>query len=121
MVEGLAEYHRRTGRADVAEMIVGHVRHLLTDCTRKKSDGNYEFMYCYTPEGKDCAVPQWAPEENYLFLWLSGIAYAGKITHDSFFTKWADTLFSYGEAKMREHHDIRPWTSVLSYPYLYLE
>jgi hypothetical protein len=120
MVEGLAEYHRRTGRADVAEVIAGHVRHLLTDCTRKKPDGSYELMYCYTPDGGDCKTPQWAGEENYVFLWLSGIAYAAKLTHDPFFSKWADTLFAYGENKMREHRDIRSWTSLLAYPFLYV-
>jgi hypothetical protein len=121
MVEGLAEFHRRTGRADVAEVIVGHMRHLLSDCTRALPDGRYEFTYCHTPGGGDCAVAQWTDGDNYLFLWLSGIAYAYKLSNDPFFKKWADTLFAYGEAKMRDHADIRPWTSLLAYPHLFLE
>jgi hypothetical protein len=121
MIEGLAEYHRRTGRADVAEVIVSHVRHLLTDCTRGRPDGRYEFTYCHTPGGGDCPVAQWTDEDNYPFLWLSGIAYAHKLTNDPFFKKWADTLFAYGEARMRDHPDLRSWTSVLAYPHLFLE
>jgi hypothetical protein len=120
MVEGLAQYHQKTGRADVAEAIVGHVRHLLMDCTRRGPYGGYELMYC-SPRGKDCSVPQWSGDDNYLFLWLSAIAYAYQISHDPFFSKWADALFAYGETKMRGHHDLRSWTSVLSFPHFFVE
>jgi hypothetical protein len=119
MVEGLAESHRRSGRADVAEVIVGEVRRLLTDCIRRRPDGDYELLYCFGT--KDCSVPEWSNEAGYLFLWLSSIAYAYQISHDSFFAKWADTLFTYGETKMRERYDIRSWTSVLSFPHLFVE
>lgn len=121
MLEGLAEYHRRTGRADVAEAIVGHVRHLLSDCIRARPDGRYEFTYCYTPGDGDCAVAQWTDEDNFPFLWLSGIAYAHKLTSDPFFKKWSDTLFAYAEGRMRGHADMRSWTSVLAYPHLFVD
>ena len=47
-------------------------------------------MYCYTPGGKECAVAQWTDEGNYVFLWLSSIAYAYRVSHDPFFAKWAE-------------------------------
>ena len=121
ILEGLAEYHRRTGRADVADMIVGYTRYLVTDCTRTRRDGRYEFMYCHTPGGSECPVAQWTDEDNYPFLWLSAIAYAYKLTGDPIFKKWQDALFTYGETKMKEHTDLRSWTSALAYPHLFLE
>jgi hypothetical protein len=118
IVEGLAEYHRRTHRADVAAVIVGEMRHLLTDALRRRPDGGWEFRYCY--EGRpDC--PPWTDDDNYLFLWLGSIAYAGELSHDPFFEKWADTLFAYGEAKQKDRRDIRSWTSVLAFPHLFVE
>jgi hypothetical protein len=121
MVEGLVQYHQRTGRADVAEAIVGHVRYLLTEAVRRRPDGVLEFMYCFTPGRKECPVPQWSAEDNYPFLWLSSIAAAARLSRDPFFAKWADTLFAYAEARMRDHHDTRTWTSALGFPHLYLE
>ncbi len=120
MVEGLIEYHLRTGRADVAEMIVGHVRYLLTDGIRRRPDGAYEFLYCFSPGRKECPTPQWSAEDNYPFLWLSSIAYAAQLSGDPFFSRWADTLFNYAEGRLREHQDIRTWTSALGFPHLYL-
>ncbi|HEY2728744.1 MAG TPA: hypothetical protein VGK52_02315 [Polyangia bacterium] len=118
IVEGLAEYHRRTHRADVAAVIVGEMRHLLTDAIRRRPDGGWDFRYCY--DGRpDC--PMWADDDNYLFLWLGSIAYAGELSHDPFFAKWADTLFTYGEAKQKDRRDIRSWTSVLAFPHLFIE
>ena len=69
---------------------------------------------------KDCD-PKWTKESNYLYLWLSGITYAGRVSHDPFFSKWADTLFEYGETKLKDRRDIRSWTSMLGFPQLYLE
>jgi hypothetical protein len=129
-VEGLAEYHRRTGRADVAAVIVGEVRHLLTDGMRRHpsapsiassvegSQAGWDFRYCYV-EARDC--PAWTDEENYLYLWLGPIAYAGKLSGDPVFAKWANTLFTYGEGKIVHRHDIRSWTSLLGFPSLFLE
>src|SRR5262249_32647038 len=73
MIEGLAEYQRRTKRTDVADVVVGQVRHMLTDLTRKKPDGTYEFLYCHTPGGTFCPQAQWTDEDNYVFLWLGSI------------------------------------------------
>jgi hypothetical protein len=118
VVEGLAEYHRRTQRADVGDVIVGEVRHFLADGIRRRPDGGYDFRYCYE-EKPDCRA--WTDEDNYLFLWLGSIAYAGTISHDPSFGRWADTLFAYGEQKMAKHRDIRSWTSLLAFPHYYLE
>jgi hypothetical protein len=118
IIEGLAEYHRRTGRADVADLIVSEVRSLLTNGTRRRADGGWDFMYCYRAES-DC--PQWTDEDNYAFLWLASVAYAFKLSHDPFFAHWAETLFTFGETKMRQHNDVRSWTSALAFPHLFLE
>jgi hypothetical protein len=120
MVEGLAEVYRRTNRTDVGDVIVGHVRHLLTDATRRRPDGAIELLYCHTPHGSFCPEAQWTSEENYVFLWLGAISAAGKISKDPFFARWAETLFAYGEAKMSTHDDFRSWTSVLGFPHLLL-
>jgi hypothetical protein len=63
----------------------------------------------------------WTDEVNYPFLWLSSIAAAYKLSNDPFFAKWADQLFAFGEAKMREPHDTRSWTSVLAFPHWFVE
>jgi hypothetical protein len=118
IVEGLAEYHRRTQRADVAAVIVGETRHLLTDGIRTRAGGGWEFRYCY--EQKGCGT-LWTDDDNYLFLWLGSIASAGAISHDPFFMKWADTLFAYGEKTILKRRDIRSWTSVLAFPHLYVD
>ncbi len=118
MVEGLGEYQRRTGRTDVVDVIVGETRHLLTDAVRRRPDGGFDFMYCYV-DGPDCQ--QWTNEDNYAFLWLSSIGCAYNLSHDPFFAKWGEQLFTFGEAKMREHHDTRPWTSALSFPFWFLD
>ncbi|MDB4969215.1 MAG: hypothetical protein JWN44_4904 [Myxococcales bacterium] len=118
MLEGLAEYQRRTGRTDVAALVVGMARHLVTDGLRRRPDGGYDFMYCYT-DAPDC--PQWTNEDNYAFLWLSSVAAAAKISNDPFFAKWGEQLFSFGESKMREHRDTRSWTSALAFPYWFVE
>ena len=118
IVEGLAEYHRRTHRADVAAVIVGETRHLLTDGIRQRPDGGWDFRYCY--QEPQCGK-LWTDEDNYLFLWLGSIAYAGAISHDPFFAKWADTLFTYGEKKIGKHRDIRGWTSLLGFPHMFVE
>jgi hypothetical protein len=120
ILEGLAIYHERTPRADVAKVIVEGARRLLTESVRRGADGGYEFMYCLPGKEKDCGAT-WAKEENYLYLWLGGITYAGRLSGDPFFSRWADTLFAYGETKMRERRDIRAWTSTLGFPFLYLE
>ena len=118
MVEGLAEYHRRTQRADVAAVIVGEVRHLLTEGIRKRPDGGWDFRYCY--EEPKCGA-LWTDEDNYLFLWLGSIAYANAISHDPFFGKWADVLFTYGEKRSAKRRDIRGWTSLLAFPHMFVE
>jgi hypothetical protein len=118
MIEGLGEYQRRTGRTDVAEVIVGQVRHLLTDAVRKRPDGGFDFMYCYENTA-DC--PQWTDEHNYAFLWLSSVACAYRLSNDPFFAKWGDQLFAFGEAKMREHRDTRSWTSALGFPFWFVD
>ena len=118
IVEGLAEYHRRTGRADVAAVIVGEMHHLLTDGVRRRADGGWDFRYCYD-EKRDC--PAWTDDENYLYLWLGPIAYAGTLSHDPAFARWADALFAYGERKIVRRRDVRGWTSLLGFPHLYLE
>ena len=118
IIEGLAEYHRRMGWADVAELIVAEVRSLLTNGMRRRADGGWDFMYCYRAES-DC--PQWTDEDNYAFLWLASVAYAFKLSHDPFFARWGETLFTYGEAKMRQHNDVRSWTSALAFPHLFLD
>jgi hypothetical protein len=118
MVEGLAEYHRRTGRADVAEVIVGEMRHLVAEELRPKPGGGYELRYCYQ-EARDC--PAWTDDDNYVYLWLGPLAYAGMLSHDPALARWADTLFSYGEEKMARHRDVRSWTSLLGFPHLYLD
>jgi hypothetical protein len=120
ILEGLAIYHQRNPRPDVAKVIVEGARKLLTDDVRRAPDGQYEFMYCLPEQQKDCG-DTWSKDENYLYLWLGGLAYAGQISRDAFFTKWTDTLFSYGETKMRERRDLRAWTSMLGFPYYYLE
>jgi hypothetical protein len=120
ILEGLAIYHQRNPKPEVAKAIVVAARKLLTDDVRRGPDGQYEFMYCLPDQKKDCG-DTWSKDENYLYLWLGGIAYAGQLSHDAFFTKWADTLFSYGETKMKERHDLRAWTSTLGFPYYYLE
>jgi hypothetical protein len=119
IVEGLAEYHRRTGRADVAAMIVGEVRHLLGEEVRRRPDGDgWQLRYCYV-EARGC--PAWTDDENYLYLWLGGIAYAGSISRDPSFGRWADTLFGYGEKAILKRHEVRNWTSLLGFPHYYLE
>jgi hypothetical protein len=118
IVEGLAEYHRRTGRADVAGVIVGEMRHLLQDGLRKRPDGGFDVRYCY--EEKNCGK-LWTDEENYVFLWLSSLAYAGAISHDARFGQWADALFAYGEKRLGKRRDVRGWTSVLGFPFLYVD
>ncbi len=118
MIEGLGEYWRRTGRTDVAEVVVGEVRHLLTDAVRRRKDGGFDFMYCYV-EGPDCQ--RWTDEDNYAWLWLSSVAAAWQISKDPFFARWGEQLFNFGEAKMREHRDIRSWTSALAFPDWYLD
>ena len=120
IVEGLAEYHRRTGRADVAKVIVEGARKLLTDDVRRAPDGQYEFMYCLPEQQKDCG-DTWSKDENYLYLWLGGIAYAGSISRDPSFGRWADTLFGYGEKAILKRHEVRNWTSLLGFPHYYLE
>ena len=119
IVEGLAEYHRRTGRADVAAVIVGEMRHLLHDGVRTRPDGGFDLRYCY--EEKNCGGKAWTDEENYVFLWLSSLAYAGAISHDPRFGQWADALFAYGEKRLAKRRDVRGWTSVLGFPHLYVE
>jgi hypothetical protein len=119
MIEGLAEWQRRTERTDVADVIVGEVRHLLTQAIRRRADGGFDFMYCYEATS-DCG-PMWTDEVNYPFLWVSSIAAAYKLSNDPFFAKWADQLFAFGEAKMREPHDTRSWTSVLAFPHWFVE
>jgi hypothetical protein len=119
MVEGLAEYQRRTTRTDVIEVIVGEVRHLLNEAVRRRPDGGFDFMYCY-PGLRDCG-DTWTDEQNYAFLWLSSVAYAYKLSNDPFFAKWADQLFAFGEAKMRDHRDTRSWTSALAFPHAFVE
>ncbi|HVU49939.1 MAG TPA: hypothetical protein VHL80_04590 [Polyangia bacterium] len=118
IVEGLAEYHRRTGRADVAAVIVGEMRHLLHDGVRARPDGGFDVRYCYDDKG--CGKV-WTDEENYFFLWLSSLAYAGAISHDPRFGQWADALFAYGEKRLGKRRDVRGWTSVLGFPHLYVE
>jgi hypothetical protein len=119
MVEGLAEYHRRTGRADVAAVIVGEMRHLLSEEIRARpGGGGWQLRYCYV-EVHGC--PAWTDEENYVYLWLGSIAYAGAISRDPFFGRWADTLFDYGEKTIVKRHEIRAWTSLLGFPSLYLD
>jgi hypothetical protein len=118
IVEGLAEYHRRTHRADVAAVIVGEVRHLLRDGIRRRPDGAFEVRYCYVE--KQCGK-LWTDEENYVFLWLGSVAYAGAISGDAKLQQWADVLFNYGEARIAKRRDIRSWTSVLGFPHLYLD
>jgi hypothetical protein len=118
IVEGLAEYHRRTGRADVAAVIVGEMRHLLQDGLRARPDGGYDIRYCY--EEAKCGK-LWTDEENYVFLWLSSLAYAGAISHDPRFGQWADALFTYGEKRLAKRRDVRGWTSLLGFPHLYVE
>ncbi len=118
MVAGLGEYQRRTERTDVAAVVVGEVRHLLTDAVRRRPDGGFDFMYCYV-EARDC--PQWTNEDNYSFLWLSAIACAYKLSNDPFFAKWGEQLFTFGESKIREHRDTRPWTSALAFPSWFVE
>jgi hypothetical protein len=118
IVEGLAEYHRRTGRADVAAVIVGEMRHLLHDAVRTRPDGGFDVRYCY--EEKGCGK-LWTDEENYVFLWLSSLAYAGAISHDPRFHQWADALFAYGEKRLAKRRDVRGWTSLLGFPHLYVE
>ena len=102
----------------VAAVIVGEVRHLLTDEIRRRPDGAWELRYCYQ-EARDCRA--WTDAENYLYLWLGPIAYASKISHEPFFARWADTLFACGEKKIVRRRDVRSWTSVLGFPHLYLE
>jgi hypothetical protein len=120
ILEGLAIYNERTPRPEVAKLIVDYSRKLLTDSMRRAPDGQYEFMYCFPDAGKDCG-DVWSKDENYLYLWLGGISAAGRISKDPFFSKWADTLFTYGEAKMRDRRDIRGWTTTLAFGHLYLE
>jgi hypothetical protein len=118
IVEGLAEYHRRTQRADVAAVIVGEARHLLADAIRRRPDGGFDVRYCY--EERQCGK-MWTDEENYLFLWLGSIAYAGAISGDARLVQWADALYAYGEKRMLKRRDARGWTSVLAFPYLYVD
>jgi hypothetical protein len=118
IVEGLAEYHRRTQRGDVAAVIVGEVRHLLRDALRQRPDGGFDVRYCY--EARQCGK-EWTDEENYLFLWLGSIAYAGTISGDARLSGWADALYAYGEKKMLKRRDARGWTSVLAFPSLYVD
>jgi hypothetical protein len=120
ILEGLAIYNQRTPRPEVARIIVDYSRKLLTDSLRQAPDGQYEFMYCFPNAGKDCG-DVWSKDENYLYLWLGGISAAARISHDPFFSRWADKLFTYGEAKMRDRRDIRAWTAALAFPSLYLE
>jgi hypothetical protein len=119
LLEGLAIYYQRNPRPEIANIIVESTRKLLTESLRRGPDGKYEFMYC-RPNEKDCG-DVWSNDENYLFLWLSSISAAGRISHDPFFSKWADTLFTYGEEKMRDRRDLRGWSSAMAFPYLYLE
>jgi hypothetical protein len=118
IVEGLAEVHRRTQRADVAAVIVGEARHLLHDAVRRRPDGGFDLRYCY--EARECGK-EWTDEENYVFLWLGSIAYAGAISGDARLAQWADALYAYGEKKMLKRRDARGWTSVLGFPYLYVD
>jgi hypothetical protein len=118
IVEGLAEYHRRTGRADVAAVIIGEMRHLLKDGLRARPDGGFDVRYCY--EEKNCGK-LWTDEGNYVFLWLSSLAYAGAISHDARFGQWADALFAYGGKRLAKRRDVRGWTSLLGFPHLYVE
>jgi hypothetical protein len=120
ILEGLAIYHQRNPRPDVAQVIVNASRGLLSDNLRRAPDGAYEFMYCRPEQRKDCGET-WSKDENYLYLWLGGISYAGRLSRDPFFARWADTLFAYGETKMRDRRDLRAWTSTLGFPYFYLE
>jgi hypothetical protein len=120
ILEGLAIYNQRTPRPEVARIIVDYSRKLLTDSLRRAPDGQYEFMYCVPNAPKDCGET-WSKDENYLYLWLGGITAAARLSHDPFFSQWADTLFAYGEAKMRDRRDIRAWTAALAFPALYLE
>ena len=119
LLEGLMIYYQRNPRPEVAKIIVDGTRKLLTDSLRRTPDGQYEFMYCL-PNEKDCG-DVWSKDENYLYMWLSAISAAGRLSHDPFFWKWADTLFAYGDAKMRDRRDLRGWSAALAFPHLYLE
>jgi len=121
MVEALSMYHQYTGRAEVADVIIGHVDYLLRQALIEK-DGVYEFLYC---QGDDiygsCTTANWSGEYNYALLWLGSIAYAYHLTGDPFYWNWANRLFSYCEERLLNEHHTRPWTSLLSFPFFFIE
>lgn len=120
MLEGLIQYHERTGRVDVAEAIVGHARYLLTDALRRRADGTWEFLYCFTPAERGCPAPVWTTEWNYAFLWLSSLAYASVLSGDPLFAERADALFRYAADRFATEGGLRHATSALGFPHLYL-
>jgi len=121
MVESLALYHRATGRSDVADAIIGHVDYLLNDALRLNGD-TYELLYCYGDDiSSSCPTANWSTEYNYLLLWLSSITYAYQLTGDPYYANWAETLFTYCEEKLQTESKTRNWSSLLSFPFLYVD
>ena len=120
MIEGLGEYHRRTGRTDVAEVIVGGrcATCSPTPCAQRP-DGGFDFMYCYEKHGRLPAVDR---RDNYAVPVALARSRAPTSCRTTRSSRSGPTSSSrYGEAKMREHRDIRSWTSALGFPFWFVD
>ncbi len=77
----------------------------------------YEFLY--DREGGDA---EWTEEQNYGWLWLSGIAYCADLQPSGAYAETADDLFDHLVSHYAGASEIatREWSAILAYPGYYL-
>jgi hypothetical protein len=124
LVEGLIQYYELTHRLDVRDVIISHARYLVSQALRRRSDGEFEYLYCFGKHGRvteGCATAEWSSEYNYGLLWLSSIAYAYSLTKDPALARAARDIFAQAEARLATEGSTRVWSSALGFPHLFLE
>ena len=111
-IETLAEYHQITGSNDAKTAITLAVDYLIT--SSRDNNGVLEVMYNENTQ-------TWVPLSNYGWLWLSSVAYAYDLTKDQKYLDFGDKLYQQSIKNFKNEKSIRPWTSVIGFPWLYIK
>ena len=111
-IETLAEYHQITGSNDAKTAITLAVDYLIT--SSRDNNGVLEVMYNENTQ-------TWVPLSNYGWLWLSSVAYAYDLTKDQKYLDFGDKLYQQSIINFKNEKSIRPWTSVIGFPWLYIK
>ena len=111
-IETIAQYHQLTGNTDAKNAVILAVDHLIASA--RINNSKLEFMY-------DENIQQWVNASNYGWLWLSPIAYAFELTKDQKYKDFGDLVYEHSVKNMENETTIRPWTSVIGYPWLYIK